>query len=269
MAGRGTYEAAFQSPTFGPAGMHDPVGNAYWGSIGKVLDDQIAKMKLANAIRGPQGALAAGASDALDAIGYNRMMPRGGSTPGGTDEADAAYAPRLDTAWDAWARAGTPCGVLTALYYAGFPVIPTPPNYWTTGSFIINHIGRIYQLTSPSVINFVGPAGACVNRQRLDGTVPSGGMTGFTLDARDQFFSRWCLLFPVDVPTLVNDAGNPVKACLNQICQQWTELGAHYAGCVVVPQETSSRCLGWPITNTLGMSGHVLGTNGARFINPE
>lgn len=271
MAARGTYEAAFQSPTFGPGGMHDPVGNAYWGSIGKVIDDQIAKMKLAVRMSGPKGALALGATDALDELAHDRMLPRGGTTPAGTEETDAALAARLDQAWDIWAKAGTPWGVLQQLSDAGFPVKPSSAEtFGSEGAFIVNHTGIMSGLRCDGTFQYEAATGnGCVSRTQLDGTLPVSPLFGWTLDARNQFYSRWILLFLWDVPTLLNDVGDPVKACLNQICSRWNELGAHYDGCAIVPTEDSAKCWGWPLTVKWGDQDLVWGSNNARFIDPE
>ena len=270
------YERDFQSPEFGPPWMHGPWGNKFWGAFGKVLDAQNDLMRSARKASMPAGALALGMSDALDRQGDDRLLPRGGTVPTASDESDAAYAARLQHAWTTWgqddtpftgigAGAGSVLAMLTQLKVAGFPVQPTPPNYWTTGAFLINHIGMIYQTPADNVLDVVGPSGACVNRQNLDGTV-DGALTGFTLDARDQFYSHFCILFPQDVPSLVNTPC-PAKSRLNAICKRWKSASAIYNGCVIVPQETSSECWGWPITGTWG-SG-TWGTNGARFIDPE
>jgi hypothetical protein len=117
-----SYQTWMGSTGFGPNWMHEPVGNAYWGVVGAMIDQQVARMKLAVRCRYPLEALAAGMSDALDQQGKDCLLPRGGTTPGGTDESDAAYAARLLAKWDTWAQAGKPLGLLLALKAAGFPM---------------------------------------------------------------------------------------------------------------------------------------------------
>jgi hypothetical protein len=269
------YERDFQSPEFGPPWMHGPWGNKFWGAFGKVMDAQNDKVRSARKVSMPSGALALGMSDALDRQGDDRLLPRRGSDPTASDESDAAYAARLQKAWTTWGQddrpsvgvgggAGSVLAILTQLKVAGFPVEPTGSAYWTTGAFLINHVGMIYQLVS-GALTVVGPSSYCLNRQLLDGTVP-GDLPGFTLDARDQFYSHFCILFPHDVPSLVNTPC-PAKSRLNEICQRWKSASAIYSGCAIVPQETSSECWGWPITGTWG-SG-TWGANGARFIDTK
>ena len=261
-----TYVQYYQDPELGPPVMHGPNSTARMTSFGAMLDNQTALMKAAAKVGGPDFCASVGASDALNAHGSDRMLPRGSwNTPGATDENDLSYAARLNVAWSTWETAGMPLGFLIALQAAGFPVEPTGTDYWTTGAFIINHNGRIVQMRAGELV-VMGFGGPCVNRQDKTGAV-SGTMAGWTLDAIDQFYARYLLLFAQDVPTLVNTAGNPVKACLNQIAQQWRPGGGHYVGCSIVPHETGSSVIGWPIGGTIGQAGTVFGANGARFID--
>ena len=256
----GDYEAWFSSPGFGPNWMHDPVGNAYWGTVGKIFDEQMDRMKTGLRCRNPSDALALGMSDALDQQGRDRLMPRGGTLPGTTNETDASYADRLLHAWDAWSDAGRPKGLLVALKAAGFPT-------GTYGAMIINHIGIAYTLSDGGDLVVSKPCGACANRTNLQGVIPSTRLHGFTLDLRDQFFSHFLILFQVDVVGLYDNAGNYPKAALNQTVQRWRCGGAFYNGAAVVP--SGKRVLGWPPTINVGDSGMVVGANQGRFINPE
>jgi hypothetical protein len=271
------YERDLQSPELGPPWMHGPWGNKFWGAFGKVLDAQNELMRSARKASMPAGALALGMSDALDRQGDDRLLPRGGSVPTASDESDAAYATRLQKVWTTWGQDDTPVtgkgggagsvlAILTQLKIAGFPIEPTGTAYWTTGAFLINHIGRVYDLIN-GVLHVVGSAPACANRQNLDGTV-SGILPGFTLDARDQFYSHFCLLFVQDVSSLVNTPC-PAKSRLNAICKRWKSGSAIYNGCVIVPSASSAKCLGWPFDMKFGDSGLTFGTNSARFIAPE
>lgn len=123
-----SYQDWMSGPGFGPNWMHDPVGTAYWGAIGAAIDQQNARMITGLRSRYPMDALAAGMSDALNQQGRDCMLPRGGTTPGGTDETDASYAPRLQAKWNTWAQAGKPLGLLLALKAAGFPVVTPTAN---------------------------------------------------------------------------------------------------------------------------------------------
>lgn len=256
----GFYETWMGSTGFGPNWMHDAVGNAYWGVVGAMIDQQVARMKLAVRCRYPQDALAAGMSDALDEIGKDRLLPRGAAvSPGESDETDANYAARLLAAWDTWEKAGTPLGLLRELAVHGFPT-------GATGAMIVNHLGIAYVLDHTGQLLRSTPCAVCVNRTDLHGVIPSTLLTGFTLDARDQFFSHFMIIFLQAAGALANNTGNPVKACLNQIVRRWRCGGAIYNGAAVVP--SGAGVWGWPPTDTWG-DGGVWGWNGAIFIDPE
>ena len=111
----GVYETWFQSPELGPGWMHDAVGDAYWGSVGKVFDDQVTRLKTGIRARFPEDAAAMVMEDALEEIAKDRMLPRGGSTPGANDEPLADWATRLKNAWTTWEMAGSAKGLLTEL----------------------------------------------------------------------------------------------------------------------------------------------------------
>jgi hypothetical protein len=268
------YEGYFQAPIIGPDWIHGPIWNRYFAAIGRVLDAQNALLRSARKVSMPDGALALGMADALDRQGDDRLLPRGSANPDGSSpEADATYAARLKAAWTTWGQhptngggAGSILGILNQLKIAGFPIEPTPPNYWTTGAFLVNHLGYLYTLQSGE-LHYTGTAGVCINRQNLAGTVP-GDLTGWTLDARDQFYSHFMILFVEDVPTLTN-AECPAKSRLNAICKRWKSASSIYSGCAIVPQENSAKCCGWPLTLRVGDVGLHVGTNGARFIAPE
>jgi len=256
----GAYETWLSGPGFGPNWMHDPVGNAYWGVVGAMIDQQVARMKLGLCARYPANALAASMSDALDKIGRDRMLPRGGTTPGGTDESDASYAARLANAWATWKMAGTPRGLLLALKAAGFPT------GGITGTMIINHIGIMYALDgSDNLVVIRGACAECLNRTDLTGAIPATKLKGFTLDERDQFYSHFVILFREAIAGLDNTAGNTVKACLNRTVALWRCGGAIYNGATIVP--AGARAWGWPNTAKWGDEGAVWGDNGATWID--
>lgn len=259
----GAYETWMRGPGFGPNWMHDPVGNAYWGVVGAMIDQQVARMKLGLCARYPANALAAGMSDALDLQGNDRLLPRGGSTPGASDESDASYAIRLQQAWETWTQAGTPLGLLRALKIAGFPVVATGTG---TGTIIVNHIGRVYRLDDSDNLQ-VQSVGTCINRMNLQGEIPMLKLNGFTLDVRDQFFSHFMILFLETVADLDNSEGNPVKARLNRTVATWRSGGAIYNGAAIVPP--GGGVWGWPPADVWGAEGDVWGSDGATFIDPN
>lgn len=258
----GFYETWFQSPKLGPGWMHDPVGQAYWGSVGKVLDLQVARLKSGVRSRFPEDAAALGMTDALEEIGRDRMLPRGGATPGANDEALATWAARLKDAWTAWEKAGSAKGLLEELAVQGFPT-------GELGTVLVNHVGRGYYLDGNGDLVIFTAFDELGNRVNKLGVVPTPSLKGFTLDARDQFSAHFAILFLQDVPTLTNDAGNVAKAILNQTVRRWRQSGAHYAGAAVVPQENDAEIFGWPQGKLFGDAGRVFGAAGSRVIDPE
>jgi hypothetical protein len=258
----GFYESWLASPGLGPNWMHGPVGQAYWSSIGKVLDQQVTRLKLGARMRYPDDAATLGMADALELIGQDRLLPRGIVNPGSEDESLASWSARLKNAWTTWEAAGNPRGMLLELKAQGFPM-------GDTGASILNHIGRRYYLDASDVLVISSPGGVCVNRTDRTGVIPSPPLSGFTLDARDQFYSHFILLFLQNAPTLLDDPGNVPKAILNQTAQRWRQAGSHYAGAAIVSQAISAKVIGWPPTMCIGDEGLVFGDNNARFIHPE
>ena len=258
----GVYETWLQSPGLGPNWMHDPVGNAYWGAVGKMLDDQLARMKSGLRSRYPEDAAAMGMADALEQSGQDRMLPRGGTYPGAADETLTAWAARLQDAWNRWEKAGMALGLLLELKAQGFTT-------GSTGASIVNHIGRRYYLNSSDELVITTPCAECINRKDKTGVVPSSKLTGFTLSAYDQFYSCFFLLFLTNEPYLSNAAGSTGKAILNQTVNRWRQSGARYCGAVVVPVSAGSWVLGWPADTEVGAVDLVIGDNGARFIDTE
>jgi hypothetical protein len=269
------YSDFLRGPRTGPGWVHGPWWQKYWKAIGSVFDAQNDLLRAAQSVRNPDGAVALGMSDALDEKGRDLMLPRGGSAPDQVDESDASYAARLKSPWTTWGQdptvgggAGSIYGILTQLEIAGFPIQPTGTDYTTTGAFFVNHLGYMWQLRAGALLMAVN-GGTCVNRTQLDGTLPVAPLFGWTLDARDQFYSHWMLLFVEDVPTLTNEATCAPKARLNEICKRWKSGSAHYCGAAIVPAEDSAICWGWPLTTKWGDTDLKWGTNGARFIDPE
>jgi hypothetical protein len=116
-----------------PTALQGPVGTAFESAYGAMKDALVARLAASVKAKFPGIAPA----DALAAIGAERLMDRG---PG---ETDAAYAIRLQNAWNTWPLAGTPRGLLRALYDAGYP-----------NTAIVQQLGTTYQL-DPGTTNYV------------------------------------------------------------------------------------------------------------------
>jgi hypothetical protein len=100
-----------------------------FGGFASVLGDRaIEWTRQANLEHLPQYASAA----ALPLLGSARLLDHGPS------ETDAGYAARLTQAIPTWQLAGTPLGMLLALYYAGY-----------ADAVIVQQNGRWYRLASP------------------------------------------------------------------------------------------------------------------------
>jgi hypothetical protein len=97
-------------PLIAPPWLQREKGAAWLRALGDVKDGQVERCKQAVKVRMPILAPA----DALGAIGVERGIPRG---PG---ESNASYAGRLVGAWETWASAGSPRGMLAALRAAGY-----------------------------------------------------------------------------------------------------------------------------------------------------
>jgi hypothetical protein len=97
-------------PLIAPPWLQREKGAAWLRALGDVKDGQVERCKAAVKARMPLLAPA----DALGAIGVERGIPRG---PG---ESNASYAGRLVGAWETWACAGSPRGMLVALRSAGY-----------------------------------------------------------------------------------------------------------------------------------------------------
>jgi hypothetical protein len=248
-------------PTLGPSWLRAKDGASLTRSIGKLLDGQTTKLRQALAARTPDGAAALGISTTdeagrfignwLDRQGDDRLLPRGGSSPSTLDESDASYAERLQDAWDTWGQrlatgggAGSPLGLLTQLGVLGFPL-------GADGAIIVNHLGRCYTLEDGSLT--CGDCMDAVNRQQTDGTVPTPPLKGFTLDARDQFHSRFTIIFGQDVPDLTSTPNDGTAAArLNYTVRNWKTASAIYMGAVVV---AAGGVWGWPFTKQWGDGG--------------
>lgn len=261
----GGYEDYFRGYNLGPPWLHGPWAQKLWKVIGAGVDEQNDLLRAARQISTPDGALDAGDSDAVTRIGDDRLLARGGTTPGASDETDEDYVARLKKAWTTWGQdpdegggAGSALALLQQLAIQGFPV-------GATGATLVNHLGRWYQLRSGDLV--FGDCVVAANRQNLLG-IPPGNLPGFTLDVRDQFFSRFVILFLQDVPGL-DDGGGAAKAALNQTVSRWKSGGAIYDGALVLPP--GQFCWDWSagLTWDTWRETWDTGTTGSRFINPE
>lgn len=157
-----------------PTSLQRTRWSKYLGGVGQAFDDlYVAAAKWAVKARFPLDTTPA---DALNAIGADRLLPRGPS------ESDDAYRARLRGAWDAWQYAGTPLGLLRALHYAGFnPAIAVAKGRWYTLDGSLN----------------------LVDTRRPDGS-------GFTLDGSGgAFWSKFNVVFKQPLPASWVSGGVP------------------------------------------------------------
>lgn len=107
----------------------------------------------------------------------------------GPSETTSALATRLTYATTQWKLAGTPLGLLLALYYAGFP-----------GAVVVQQNGLGFSLNgTPDLSN---PT-ACLTVTTL-GANPTitGSPPWWTIDQNNAFCSRFSVLFPGPLPSL-------------------------------------------------------------------
>jgi len=239
-------------------------GQALWRAAGKFLDVQEELLRQAilvgfptkggldniNFPTNPQFAIAP--SDALDAIGFDRGLPRAAAeSPADNGGAkDQAYAARLLGAWQAWKYGGSHYGLLRALQLAGYAdmVIAQVNGRW---SMLTGGSGTIADLT-------LGTLMTCADRP----TVPPG----FTLRPDSgTFWSQFAIVFTADASNLQAGAGgalSPGQLALTQIVKGWKPSEMVYFGAAVM---LVGNLLGWPTGRTLGTEP-VLGGNSVRII---
>lgn len=223
-------------PLSSPGWLQRKNGAAYQGALGSELDvavDRIRQAVLASFPDAPGGVLAT-PSDALDHIGADRLLPRIAG------EADAAYAERLRTAWDAWLLAGTYTGLLRALARAGFPT-------GSTGTYIIQRTKRYAYLSGDG----------------LTGNPVLLTHNGWTFDEKPpSIWNQFGILFASDVAALT--IGSQLALTLNNVVRLWKPAKAKYFGAYVV---ATGPVWGWPIGTNWGSSGNW-GADVTRFIPP-
>jgi hypothetical protein len=171
-----------------PTYLQDVYGQAWMGGIGATMDDYVQQYIAGVLAAFPDYAPA----DALGALGDEIGIDRGAS------ETDAAYANRLARAMEVWAFAGSPMGLLRALYgagYSGGEVVQQNGNGYTLAVTVADGI------TSYSiVIRTLGlnPAIGGI-RPLAAGVTPWWTFDATGLDAaNDQFNSRFGVYFASD-----------------------------------------------------------------------
>jgi hypothetical protein len=213
-----------------PTTHQRPTGQAFQGALGDVEDSLIDRAKQAVKARFPLLA----PSDALDAIGVERQLPRG---PG---EQDAAYAARLVDAWQSWLNAGTPFGMLRA--------------FWATGytNVVLAQVrgGKQYTLDANGAL-----------------AISSGG-TWTPTYAGDPFWSKFTVIFPSPLPASWVSGGVPSSTSneanfIRSLISTWKPGHATTDRIIIV---TAGRVLGYPATRTLGTG--TLGGGTATYWSP-
>jgi len=230
--------------TQGPSWILGPQGKALARTTGAAYDAQRDRILQAVLARFPtagqldtSGQLQIAPSDALDEIGADRQLPRG---PG---ESDAAYAARLQAAWDIWPFAGSHYGVLRALKGAGY-----------VGAITVQDNGRWGQLTGSAgtIADLtLGSLMTCKDR--------TNNPPGWTFDPRTYFYSRMGLVFAATAANLESVSG---QAILNALVNEWRPAGTAFVGTWVI---LAGNVLGWPLARALG-GGENLGGDSVRFI---
>lgn len=250
-----------------------PWWQKFWTAVGKAIDEQNERLRLAGSAGKPNEALDLGTGTlahqrALDLLGQDRQIIRGGTSCSRYNQSDADYAADLQGAWEQWAQddetgggGGSVKGLLLQLKRNGFPT-------GSNGATVVNHIGIWYQLDSSDEL-VKGDCMDCINRQPLDQTIDiMGYLKGFTLDPRDQFYSRFMILFFTDIPLYNNVGQQTARARLNSIVKSWKSAPSIYDGAMII---LTAPVWGWPVGTKWGDSGLKWGHAGTdnRFIEPD
>lgn len=279
-------------PQLAPPPLNGPNGKKYFQGIGTWLDNERSRLLQGVLARFPGKILRDptrldsnpsdpneyAPADALDQIGEDRLIPRGGAASG-TPETDTAYAARLLDAWKIWGGDDTPVtgkggpagshlGILNALKAAGFPT-------GSTGATIVQYNGTYSQLDGSGNLVF-GDLMQCIHRADLTGALTSP--RGWMFDALDSQIrtgetsgpAHWAsfgVVFPADVSGLDNTYGNAKKSVLNETVRRWRPAKAWYRGAWVVVG--SAKPLGWPVPSRTLVTEPALGTGTVRFIDPN
>lgn len=199
-----------------PTTHQRPTAQAFQGALGDVEDSLIDRAK--QAVKASYPLLAP--PDALTAIGAEMQLPQG------PNEGTAAYAARLADAFSLWPWAGTPFGLLRALWDAGY-----------TNAVLAQVVGA-KQYTLDASGNLV---------------ISSGGSWTPTF-AGDPFWARFDLIFPSPLPASWQTGGVPAVTSaeaqyIMRIIQLWKP---GYARLRRVIAQTGGAIWGYPATATWG-----------------
>ena len=163
--------------------------------------------------------------DALGNLANERQLAQG------TTESQSAFRARLRAAWDVWPWAGTPTGLLRALYYAGYP-----------NTALITAQGNAHQLDANlNVVTTAVPGGY---------SFTSGFWNGFKV----LFFPSWPASWAGTPPGNTSDEVNFIRSLVNQ----WKP--GH--GLLEDMQVVGLPVWGWPTTQAWGT-----GTWGNAIVN--
>lgn len=204
-------------PNQAPPPLAGPNGAALLQRLGQMFDEQADRLRQGTLARFPTqgsvdglGTYGTPPSDALDAMGSDRGLPRGPT------ELDAAYATRLQAAWTIWDYAGSHYGVLHALEVAGF-VSPR--------AIIVQDNGRWSQIT--------GSAGTVADLTfgSLAAQANRGGAPGWFFDLQTAFYARFALVYTTMPAALNSKAGQTIH---NQIIQKWRPGNKNFVGTYVI-----------------------------------
>lgn len=238
-------------PANAPTYMADQYGQAWLAGIGAAMDDYVAQYVAATMAQFPDYA----PPDALGVLGDEMQIDRG------PNDTDASYALRLVGAWLAWKYAGTPIGLLSALYWAGFG----------NGAVLVQQNGLAYNLNvnlvagadpiTDLVVTACSTLATALTSSVTPPTVSSAGRSipagnsWWKIDDNTDFCSRFAVLFPFAPPFYPFGAVDLAR--LQATIKKWRPAKAT---CVGVNVLTSGEMVGWPPSDTIGDGGTFGGT---------
>jgi len=204
-----TYRALQTSPEFAPGWLLRPRGAAWLAASGGLRDDVLDRLKAAVSLRFATRAPA----DGLARLGDERVLERS------TTDTDATYAARLVDAWNLWHYAGTPFGLLRALYDQGY-----------TGAYLETTGGAEFSLAGTDVEDLV------------EFELPAGSWACF---ATDEHWASFAVYFHVNpwgagVTPAVND---PRVEQIRRLVRTWKPS---FAVCTGIFVENAAESWGWP-----------------------
>lgn len=193
-----------------PTWLQDQYGQAWMAGIGASLDDYAQQYVAGTLASFPDYAPA----DALGVIGDELGLDQGPT------ETNASYAARLAAAWTYWKLAGTPVGILTAIYFAGFG-----------GGVLVQQNGLAYELSaaptpgadptslivSVSCSPLIEPLTSNVTVGR---SIPAND-PWWTFDNNTDFCSRFALLYNSPSPSFYT-TGRAIFSATNSATLTWS-----------------------------------------------